>query len=194
MQLTNNGYNQAGSAFYFNPTLIDAFATDFTLYLSSSSDAIPLLDIADGVTFTIQNTTPTALGDYGEALGYALIGQSVAIKFDLHDNTGEGPDSTGLYINGAMPSSPSVNLAGTGIDLHSGDPIAVHISYNKYAGSELTMTLTDAVTLATWSHSFPINIPSILGSTEGFMGFTGATGANTATQQVLNWTYTSLPH
>ena len=50
------------------------------------------------MTFTIQNTGLTALGPAGGGLGYgpdppggaAGIGKSVAIKFDLYDNDGEG--------------------------------------------------------------------------------------------------------
>ncbi len=113
LQLTDGGLGEAGSAFYATPVNIQQFSTQFTFQLSNPS--------ADGITFTIQNNGPTALGGIGGGLGYARIPNSVAIKFDLYNNSGEGPDSTGLYVDGAMPTMPAINLTGTGIDLHSGD-------------------------------------------------------------------------
>ena len=79
------------------------------------------------MTFTIQNVGPSALGSDGGGLGFATIPNSVAIKFDIYNNAGEGPDSTGLYFNGAMPTVPAINLTGSGIDLHSGDYMNVSI-------------------------------------------------------------------
>jgi hypothetical protein len=179
LTLTDDYYDQfkAGSAFYTTPVNIQSFATYFTFQLTG---------VADGITFTIQNVGPAAVGDYGESLGYAPIGKSVAIKFDLHDNAGEGPNSTGLYLDGALPTIPSINLTGTGIDLHSGNAILAQITYD---GTTLNLTLTDTVTLASWSHAFTINIPSVIGGNTAYLGFTGATGVSTAGQQILSWTY-----
>ncbi len=54
LQLTNGGLGEAGSAFYATPVNIQQFTTQFTFQLSNPS--------ADGITFTIQNAGPTALG------------------------------------------------------------------------------------------------------------------------------------
>src|SRR5271154_5503512 len=178
LQLTNGGQDQAGSAFYTPPVNIQAFTTNFTFQLSNPS--------ADGMTFTIQSVGSEALGYAGDSLGYAGIGQSVAVKFDLYSNAGEGPDSTGLYTDGAAPTVPALDLSSTGINLHSGDPMAVHIAYD---GTNLSLTITDAVTLATWSSAFPVNIPAIVGGDTAYVGFTGGTGGLTSTQQVMSWTY-----
>ncbi len=176
--VTTAGNNEAGSAFYLKPVNIQSFATDFTFQV--------LDPIADGFTFTIQNEGSGALGGEGGSLGYSEIGTSVAIKFDLFDNDGEGPQSTGLYVNGARPTVPAINLAGTGINLHSGDSFLVQITYN---GTVLDLTLTDLATQVTWSHSFPMNIPAIVGATTAYVGFTGGTGGEVAHQQILSWTY-----
>jgi hypothetical protein len=114
----------------------------------------------------------------------------MAIKFDLHNDSGEGPDSTGLYVNGAMPNTPAIDLTGTGIDLHSGHPFQAKVVYD-YAATSLSLTLTDAITLATWSHSFTVDIPKTIGATTAYIGFTGATGFDVAVQQILNWTFTT---
>src|SRR5271155_1473840 len=178
LQLTNGGQDEAGSAFYATPVNIQAFTTDFTFQLSNPS--------ADGMTFTIQNVGTGALGGAGGSLGYDGIGESVAIKFDLYSNAGEGPDSTGLYTDGAAPNVPAIDLSSTGINLHSGDPMAVNITYN---GTNLSLTITDTVTLATWSDTFAVNIPAIVGGDTAYVGFTGGTGGLTSTQRILTWTY-----
>jgi Legume lectin domain len=178
LELTNGGKQEAGSAFFTTPVNIQSFTADFTFRLSNPS--------ADGMTFTIENVGPTALGSPGGGLGYAGIGKSVAVKFDLYNNAGEGADSTGIYVDGAAPSLPSVNLSSTGINLHSGDSMRVHLIYD---GTYLTVTLTDQVTLATWSFDTAINIPSIVDGTTAYVGFTGGTGGLTANQNILSWVF-----
>ena len=182
LQLTNGGTEQAGSAFYATPVNIQAFSTSFTIQQSNPT--------ADGMTFTIQNAGATAIGAYGGGLGYQGIGKSVAIKFDLFSNNGEGPDSTGLYTNGASPTTPAIDLSSTGINLHSGDYLNVTLTYD---GSLLTMTLTDAITMATWTRSFEVNIPSIVGGNTAYVGFTGGTGSGSSSQKVSSWLYEPQP-
>jgi hypothetical protein len=184
LQLTNGGQEEAGSAFYTTPVNIQSFTTDFVFQLSNPA--------GDGITFTIQNNPrgAAALGGRGGSLGYQGIGKSVAVKFDLTNNHGEGPNSTGLYTDGASPTVPSIDLTNSGINLHSGDYIAVHLTYD---GTDLNMTLTDQITEASWSTSFPVNIPAVIGSNTGYVGFTGGTGTNTASQKVTYWTYVAGP-
>jgi hypothetical protein len=161
---------------------VGAFTTNFTFQQTSAA--------ADGMTFAIENSPSNvnALGGNGAGLGYSSLTKSVAIKFDLYSNAGEGPDSTGLYQNGATPTTPFVDLSSTGINLHSGDVMAVQITYD---GTTLTMTITDQVTAATYTTSWAVNIPSIVGGSTAYVGFTGGTGGLVATQNVLTWTYTS---
>jgi Legume lectin domain/Chitobiase/beta-hexosaminidase C-terminal domain len=188
LQLTSGVANQAGSAWFNTPVNIQNFTNDFSFQLSNPS--------ADGMTFTIQNTGVTALGPAGGGLGYGPdtpggspgIGKSVAIKFDIFDNDGEGPDSTGLYTNGVSPTMPSTNLSSTSINLHSGDTFAVHMVYN---GTVLTMTITDGVTNGIFTTSFTVNIPSIVGANTAFVGFTGGTGGQTSSQKVETWSFVS---
>jgi len=178
LQLTNGGTEEEGSAWYATPVNVQAFTTNFTFQLSNA--------LADGITFAIQNQGTSALGIFGGGLGYQYIPTSVAVKFDLFNNRGEGTDSTGLYTNGAMPSVPAIDLSSTGIDLHSGDTMAVQLVYD---GTNLVMTITDTLTLATYSTSFAIDIPATVGDTTAYVGFTGGTGGLSANQQILSWTY-----
>lgn len=144
LQLTTVGDpNQAASAFAPSPVNAQAFTNDFTFQVTSPG--------ADGFMFVLQNMAPNALGGYGGNLGFAAgygapaVTPSVGIKFDLYNNNGEGSNSTGLYLNGASPTTPATDLASTGINLHSGDPFQAHMSYN---GTVLVVTLTDTVTQA----------------------------------------------
>ena len=180
LQLTNGGTFEAGSAFFAMPVNVQSFNTDFIFQLTNPA--------ADGFTFTIQNVGPNALGSVGGSLGYAGISKSVAIKFDLFQNTGDpSDDSTGIFFLGAGPIGPtSIDLTGSGINLHSGDKMDANLTYD---GESLTLTITDLVTLATWSHPFVVNIPAVVGGNTAYIGFTAGTGGLTSTQQILNWTF-----
>lgn len=185
LRLTDGGGSEAAAAWYNSPVNIQQFTTSFSFQLSPGSNPT-----ADGFTFAIQGNNTAALGALGGALGYAggaLSQKSVAIKFDLFDNAGEGVNSTGLYTNGASPTTPSVDLSGSGIDLHSGDVMNVQISYD---GTNLSMTITDPTANATFTHAWPVNVSSVVGATTAFAGFTAGTGGLTAIQDILNWTFT----
>ena len=182
LQLTDGGTNEAGSAFCSTQVDVRGFTTDFTFQLSNAN--------ADGIAFVIQNAPAgvSALGAAGGALGWQGITNSIAIKFDLYNNNGEGDDSTGIYTSGQAPTTPAIDLTSSGIDLHSGDTMAVHMTYD---GTNLIMTITDAVANATFTHSWPINIPSVVGGTLAYAGFTGGTGGMTASQKIESWTFVS---
>ena len=195
LQLTDGKQFEASSAWYATQVNVQNFVTDFTFQITPGTTA-------DGFTFALQANSTAALGVAGGPLGYGNdsvtgtggIPKSVAVKFDLYDNFGEGIDSTGLYINGASPTTPFVDMTGSGIDLHSGDVFAVNMVYGS---ASLTMTITDTVTNAVFTHTWPIDIPTKLGITTipptAFAGFTGGTGGITATQNILTWTLGPTP-
>ena len=182
LQVADGGMYEASSAFYATRVNIQAFTTDFVFQMSNP--------VGDGMTFTIQNDGTTALGGDGGGLGYAGIAKSVAIKFDLFSNAGEGPNSTGLYLDGVAPTVPAIDLSGAGINLHGGDFIHAHMTYD---GTNLYLTLTDTDTLATWSHSFAVNIPAVVGGNTAYVGFTGGTGGTSSSDKVNSWTYVAGP-
>jgi fibronectin type 3 domain-containing protein len=193
-ELTDGGGTEAGSVFSTNKVDVTKFSSEFTFQLTSAN--------ADGFTFTLQDRGPTALGPTGGGLGYGPdtpggtpgIPTSVAVKFDLYNNAGEGTDSTGEYTNGASPTTPAIDLTSTGINLHSGDVFDVVAGYD---GTTLNVTITDTSTKASATQSYTVNIPQVLGGSTGYVGFTGGTGGQTAIQNILTWTYsptaTSLP-
>ncbi len=186
-RLTDGGFGEAGSAFTNYRVGVSSFTSTFTFQMHGGTSFM-----ADGMAFVLQGVGPTALGGAGGGLGYQGIGNSVAIKFDLYDNEGEGFNSTGLFFNGDFPGLPSqpgeasIDLTGTGIDLHSQDIFQVVLSYN---GTTLTETITDTVTGATFTTSYTVNIAALLGGGIGYAGFSGGTGGLTMDADVLAWTY-----
>ncbi|MDP9176002.1 MAG: carbohydrate-binding protein [Planctomycetota bacterium] len=178
-QLVNN-FSEAGSVFSDSLVDISKFSSTFQFQLSAG------IHTADGFTFTIQGSGPTALGNAGGGLGSETIAKSVSVKFDLYNNSGEGSDSTGLYLNGAAPTIPSTDMTSSGVDLHSGDIITALMGYD---GTTLRESLTDTVTKAVFSTQYTVNIPSITGG-NAYVGFTAGNGSLSPTaQDILNWTF-----
>ena len=189
LHLTTGQLNQAGSAFWSTPVNIQSFSTDFQFQITGSGQ------LADGMTFAMQADSAKALGPGGSGLGYGAsqpghaggLPKSAAVKFDLYSNAGEGFDSTGLYLNGASPTIPAIDLSQTGIKLTNQHSFAVHINYD---GATLSLTIRDLVTNAAYSHSFSVNLPQTIGSSTAYVGFTGGTGGLSSDQKILNWTFT----
>jgi len=188
LELTPALVDNIGSAFYSTPVGIQAFTTDFSFQLTNAG--------ADGFAFVIQGNSPTAFDTRGGGgLGYGPdtpgltpgIPKSVAIKFDLYDNAGEGTNSTGLYLNGVSPTMPSLDLTGSGVNLHSGNIFNIHVAYD---GTALSWTITDASnSAAKFSATVPVDIPGTVGGTAAYVGFTGASGNPPTTQDILTWNY-----
>ena len=182
LQLTDGGNNEARAIWYSTPLNIQQFTTDFTFQITPAGP-----NSTDGMTFAIQNQGLTAHGGIGGGLGYQGVTPSVAVKFDTFNNAGEGVNSTGFYTDGAAPTVPATDLTPSGVNLHSGDVMDAHLTYD---GTTLTLTLTDTVTNAVFTASQAIDIPGTVGASTAYVGFTGGTGGTVSTQNVLTWTYT----
>jgi hypothetical protein len=181
----------AGSAYFVNQAPTSRFATDFDFNLGSGN--------GQGFTFVIQSQGANAIGSSGGGLGYgpalpgastAHIANSVAVKFDLQNDDGEGSNSTGVYVDGASPTVPAVDLTSSGINLHSGHTFHARLTYD---GTNLTEVITDLTQYAVFTQSFPVNIPAAVGTANAYVGFTSATGtASSDPIKILNWSLTSM--
>ena len=176
--------NQAGSAFASTKVDVTKFTASFR-FQASSLDGDPW-SLGDGLTFTLQNSGATALGSKGGGLGYQGIAKSVAVKFDLTDNAGEGVNSTGLYANGSAPTGSAVGLDGTGLDLHSGHVFRVDMSY---AGTALGVRIVDELTGKSATQTYAVDLSQVLGGTSAYAGFTAGTGALAGNIDILDWKY-----
>jgi serine/threonine protein kinase len=182
LRLTDGGVNQARSAFYHLPMDVRAFTTRFRFQIRPGNTA-------EGFTFCIQGINPRRVGAAGGGLGYEGIGLSVALKFDLWNNRGEGNNSTGLFTGGLGPFDfESADLTPSGIDLHSGRAYDAELIYD---GRTVRATIRDAAAPARrFRQRFPVNIPGEVQDTTACVGFTGGSGALGAVQDILNWTWT----
>ena len=189
VQLENNSSSSWGALYYPTKLPVTNFDTSF--------DFEDVNALADGLVFVIQNAGSTALGGGGGAIGFGPGGTgnytngiptSVGLKFDLYNNVGEGTDSTGVFLNGAQPYTPSVDMTSSGVILNSSHLLHAHVTYD---GTNLLLTLQDSVTGAIFTHTFPVDIPGTVGGNIAYVGFTSASGAYNATQTLYKWTYSS---
>jgi hypothetical protein len=178
---------QTGSVFANTLLTITKFSTTFLVRLHEGTQP----DYADGFAFVLQANTPTALGQGLGGLGYQGIANSVAIKFGTFQYPGDPSNSsTALVLNGAAPQG---GVTTGNVLLNSQNPKQVDLTYD---GTTLTETITDTLTSATFTTSYVVNIPQILGGDLAYVGFTGATGSPGPTsfwelQDIGSWTFTS---
>jgi hypothetical protein len=202
LRLTDAGGSEGGTVFSNNRVNITNFSTTFVFRFSEGT--VPR---ADGITFIIQSNNPQALGGGGGALGYGGINNSVAIKFDLFNNTGdasEGMDpygSTGLFTNGRTPTirqaglpadvpDISIDLQPSGYQLDNQHMHQVTLTYD---GTVLHEDILDLATGAEFSHDYAVDIRRFVGGDTAYVGFGGGTGGLTAIEDIQNWTYTPGP-
>ena len=191
---TNPSHGASGSVFFNHRLPIAAFATSFTFQINYVS-----APAADGMTFILQGNDPAAIGLRADGLGYEQIRNSVAIKFQIFDNEGSGPNATGIFTDGRHPSvrapdlsddipDVSIDLQSTEIDLRSRHIFRVDIAYQ---GSTLDVTITDTLTLANASQSYPLSLPRFIGGDFAYLGFAGGTGGYSSTQDIRSWSFHS---
>jgi hypothetical protein len=185
LTITNNKVGEAHTAFYNTPQIVTTFSANF-IYQASGNKA------AEGVAFVLQNSTttppgvgPNALGFGGAGLGYFGISPSVAFEMNINSQNTMG---IALGLNGSIgPYTPtgSINLA-------SGDRIGVSLGYG--AGSLLAvLTDLDNPSTPSFSKTFAVNVPTVVGGSTAFVGFTGATGAATSIQTISGFTFIPEP-
>ena len=196
IELTNANlsttYLESGAAWYAVPVNVQSFTTNFTMQPMTSNPSN-----VEGITFTIQNQNPAStdtgslyvsggpytVGANNNGLGYQGILNSMAVAFNMYDDSG---NAAGLYTNGVTPAGSSVSMTSSGVSLQNNHPLAVALTYN---GTTLAMTVTDTVTNASFSNSWTIDIPATVGENTAYVGFTSATGWYGASQNISSWTY-----
>jgi hypothetical protein len=187
LNLTDGVLSEGRSAWYGWPQEITNFSASF-IYQDVGGLG------ADGFAFVLQtpaNGNPES-GAGGGGLGYSGIGSSVALEFNIY-----APNTVGfaLQADGTVSAPftpiPPINLA-------SGDPIAMNISYSAGVAD---LTLTDLTTLL--STNMVINVANVLGAAVedfigtnfAYVGFTSGDGGVASTQTIRNFAFMpqSLP-
>ena len=110
--------------------------------------------------------------------------------FDTNGDAGVGKNMIGLTINGVTPIGASLDLTAAGIDLRSGHELRSVITYD--AGL-MKVDVADIQTGKTAQLRVMLDVPKVIDGPVAYAGFTAATSGLAATQEVLNWTFTSVP-
>ena len=199
IRLTDGGLFEAGSAFYPIPQEISSFTTDFDFYNTPT----PGVGAGDGFAFVIQTRGSEALGglggDFGFLGGYFNQQEALGVTFS------PGPPATTirLFRSGDFTLSqvpePSPDLRANNVNFYNGEYYSAHITYD---GKVMVCTVSDVTGLhkASASQTFrgypsstgipgDLDVPGILGSHYAYVGFSGGTGVNTASQHITGWTF-----
>jgi hypothetical protein len=207
--LNTGGWFNNGALWTSVPQPISTFSTTFSFTSTGHGDA--------GFTFCLQNYNqsatsynnpqdggwvsggPSAIIDSNivGSMGYAAevdtiygpnapqivgFGSSICVAFDMSAGSFGG---VGMYSGGAVPSGSTVSMSSS-MNLSSGQVYTAALTYN---GTTLSLLLTNTVTSATYSTSWTVNIPALVGASTAYAGFTGASGFNgNANIQLTNWT------
>lgn len=170
-----DGFGAANSAFYNIPQGIQSFTASFVWQNTVRYGP------GDGMVFTLQNQKLTAVGDGGGGLGFNGITPAGGIAFNLWNNHTlglSGTPVTGSYLSTAP------------VDFDSTDPISVSINYTT---SNLSVTVTDVTTAASYSTNFNVDLEAVAGGSTAYVGFTGASGAAQSHQTISNFQFNAVP-
>jgi hypothetical protein len=201
MRLTSATANLGGAAYSTTPITLGSnaiFSTNFNFRFTSPGGIAP----ADGIAFILSNSA-SGLGGTGFDLGLpgATLAKSVAIEFDTFNNgtiDSNSSNQVGIDVNGSNNSvyaNSVYGIANCGASTYKtagcmadGDLWNVNISYD---GSKLTTTLSDPAKAASYIaiNSYAIDIGSILGTTQAYVGFTASTGSGYENQDIVNWQF-----
>lgn len=195
LRVTPANFNRAGSAFSTSTVSLTSgasFSTYFQFRFTSAGGSCDSTGGcgADGLVFVVQ-TVGNNVGGLGGGIGYAGIANSLGIEFDTWNNGGIDDNSSnhaGIDLNGNVDAVTQVQV--TEADMNNGDVWNAWVDYDSTAGVNglLEVRLTrSAVRPAAALLTYDVNLATVLGSPNAFVGFTSGTGAAFANHDVLTW-------
>lgn len=188
LSLTRPVPGGAGSVFGTQQVdLTQSFSTSFVFNLSNGSSPP-----ADGITFTVQGSSggATALGQSGGGLGVMGLSPAAWVEFDTWYNGGIDINANHVAVlTSANATETSTSAVDPGFALYGGGPVHAWVTYDATAQTlsvwaSLTPTQPPAPLV-----NIPINLAQLVGAS-AFVGFTGATGAYDAEQDLVSWQFT----
>jgi hypothetical protein len=168
IQLTSRQDKQLRSIFHSTPQGVGKFAASFT-YRAVGGGGSPSF----GAAFVLHNDPDgaDAIGAATVAYGYSGIANSMAVTLELENRasaTHSGLYTGGVIGGGALDTSP--------LNLRSGQAINVDLTYN---GALLSLRMVNPASMASFSASYLLDIPAIVGGPTAYVGFTANTNTNT---------------
>jgi hypothetical protein len=187
LRVTPSTSSQSGSAFSTSAVTLGAdvsFSTKFAFNFNHQVNGG-----ADGLVFVVQTVANTA-GGAGGGIGYSGLPNSVGVEFDNWNNgAGDGfsDNHAGIDLNGDV-NSVALNT-GLPVVLDSGNDLFAWIDYNGATDLlEVRLSSVDSRPAASIL-SYTVNLASILGTPNAFVGFTSGTGAAWANHDVISWEF-----
>ena len=178
---------QSGSA--FSSTTINAalFSTSFRFRLTSPGGIIDPSGQtgADGLVFVVQPVS-SSIGGIGGGMGYQGISPSVGVEFDNWWNTSWDPDSNhaGIDTNGNVTSLSTVAVSPLW------DNGSLWTAWIDYDGTTVELRANQTgVRPVSPILSWALDIPTIIGTTTAYVGFTAGTGSAYADHDIISWEY-----
>lgn len=195
LRLTPAWFGQSGSAFSTNTVSLAAnasFSSAFRFRMTNLYGWDGQGYGADGIAFIVQ-TVANNVGGNGGGLGYNGIPNSVGIEFDTWNNGGVDQNSSnhvGVDINGNIAS---VALATVPVDMNNGNVWSAWVDYNG-ATDLLELRLAEGENAARPGSAYlshVVDLTSVLGTTNAYVGFSAATGAAFENHDILAWQFNS---
>ena len=147
---------------------------------------------ADGIVFVIQPVS-SSLGGSGVGIGYEGIPTSVGVEFDTWDNDASNgfpsvadpsTNHIGVDLNGDVHSVQTIDIADR---FDNGNLWSVWIDYNG-ATLEIRANETGSRPVSP-TISRALDVPSIIGQSNAFVGFTSGTGGAWGNHYIVDWEY-----
>lgn len=200
LRLTND-YSQNSSAFLTTAIpLVDSggfkasFSTAFQFQITTPPNSFGDEDGsgADGICFVVQTASNTAGGTGGD-IGYGSIPNSVGIEYDTFDN---GPgyndadgNHVGIDLNGSLASVAVQNVPDR---MNDGDLWNSWVDYNGVTQLlEVRLAKNSDARPAAAYLSYNVDLATVLGQPNAFVGFTSGTGSGMGDHDIRSWTFTN---
>ena len=194
LRLTPANFNQAGSAFSTSAITLGAnfsFSSFFTFQITGSGGSADPDGLgADGLVFVVQ-TNANNVGGNGGGMGYLGVPNSVGAEFDTWDNGGGFGDPNGNHVNfdfgGSFALTGAVPIANR---MNNGNIWSAWVDYNGATNTlELRLVESSVIRPVTPLISTNVNLATVLGTTNAFVGFTSGTGAAFGNHDILSWEF-----
>jgi hypothetical protein len=204
IRLTTRTHGGQGGAAFLNgavhfPQANLAFSTKFAFEMTEPVGNEADGAGADGMTFVIQNSSPTALGGAGGGMGVDGIGQYVIVELDTW--------------NGGLHEFPFATTNGSHIAIitNTGGTIAqnpngpVGMARFNDGGVKHVWVDYDGTTMDVYYNTVDVkpaspHVSAVIdlsahfsGSQDLFVGFTGATGGSLNNHDLVNWQFSAVP-
>lgn len=160
--------------------LVRGFETEFIFEITNPDEDH---QGGDGFAFVIHNNPMEDMGGYGDSIGYKGLGGGVVIEFDTYDNDeGSRNHVTLSYYD---PAEGGFKRHATVHQIPEMSDGEQHFARIEYKEGFLTFYLD--------SYIFPVlssklDVKSIIGADQAWIGFTSATSFAHADHDILKWT------